>query len=55
MKIIYYGEGDPAWLEPENEADERLLEEAAAQDWTFEQTVAKSNITVPQSDWSGHA
>lgn len=45
MKIIYYGEGDPAWLEPETESDEILLEQAREEGWTVWQIIAKADIS----------
>ena len=27
MKLIYYGTGDPGWLEPENDEDDKFLDE----------------------------
>jgi hypothetical protein len=45
MKVIYYEEGDPAWLEPETAQDEALIEQARKEGWTIWQVIAKANIT----------
>ena len=41
MKIVQYGDGDPAWLEPETPEDERLLETAKTEGWTLRQLMDK--------------
>lgn len=45
MKIIYYGDADPAWLEPENAQDEALIEQAQVEGWTIWQVIARANIS----------
>ena len=42
MKIVQYGPGDPAWVEPETEGDEKLLDEARTENWTIAQIIAKA-------------
>lgn len=42
MKVIEYGEGDPAWLEPECEADEELIKQAEREKWSIWRLIAES-------------
>ena len=37
MKIVWYGPGDFAWCEPENDADEALIEKSKQEGWTIAQ------------------
>ena len=45
MKIVEYGEGDPAWLEPETPEDEALLETAKREQWSLRQLMAQVSVT----------
>ena len=37
MKIVWYGPDDFAWFEPENDADEALIEKSKQENWTIAQ------------------
>ena len=40
MKVVWYGPGDFAWCEPENAADEALIEKSKQENWTVAQLLA---------------
>ena len=39
MRVIYYGECDPAWLEPDSDEDRKFIEET--RDWPWQQVFAE--------------
>lgn len=43
MKVVYLGDGEIAWFEPENEADEALLARAKKNNWDAERVLANMN------------
>ena len=42
MKIAYFGEGDPAWFEPENAEDLEFIAEARRKEWDQMRTLAEA-------------
>lgn len=42
MKVAYFGEGDPAWFEPETPQDLEFLREAREKNWTLQRTLTEA-------------
>jgi len=42
MKVVQYGPGEIAWLEPENDQDEELIEKSKKENWSTERLLGEA-------------